>query len=108
MNGNKTSGIKTFSSGAIVVINYLSYYSALDAVFHFETSSCLKVVYCIGCVQFQHPTPAEDTKIFMSALFVTGCFLRPDTKKFCLTFTTGPDRIWFCLILVSDFFYNNS
>ena len=34
----------------------------------------------------------------------TGCFLRPDIKRFCLTFTIGPERIWFCLILVSDFF----
>ena len=34
----------------------------------------------------------------------TGCFLRPDIKRFCLTFTIGPDRIWFCLIPVSDFF----
>ena len=34
----------------------------------------------------------------------TGCFLRPDIKKFCLIFTTGPDRIWFCFIQVPDFF----
>ena len=34
----------------------------------------------------------------------TGCFLRPDIKRFCLTFTIGPDRIWFCLIQVQDFF----
>ena len=31
-------------------------------------------------------------------------FLRPHIKRFCLTFTIGPDRIWFCLIQVSDFF----
>ena len=35
---------------------------------------------------------------------ITGCFLRLDIKRFCLTFTIGPDRIWFCLIPVSDFF----
>ena len=35
---------------------------------------------------------------------ITGCFLRPDIKRFCLTFTIGPDRIWFCLIQVPDFF----
>ena len=34
----------------------------------------------------------------------TGCYLRPDIKRFCLTFTIGPDRIWFCLIQVQDFF----
>ena len=34
----------------------------------------------------------------------TGCFLRPEIKGFCLIFTKSPDRIWFCLILVSDFF----
>ena len=34
----------------------------------------------------------------------TECFLRPDIKRFCLTFTIGPDRIWFCVILVSFFF----
>ena len=34
----------------------------------------------------------------------TGCFLCPDIKRFCLTFTIGPDRIWFCLIQVQDFF----
>ena len=34
----------------------------------------------------------------------TGCFLRPDIKRFCLTFTIGSDRIWFCLIPVSYFF----
>ena len=36
--------------------------------------------------------------------YLTGCFFRPDIKRFCLTFTIGPDRIWFCLIPVSDFF----
>ena len=40
---------------------------------------------------------------FFSAI-LTGCFLRPDIKRFCMTFSIGPDRIWFCLILVSDFF----
>ena len=35
---------------------------------------------------------------------LTGCFFRHDIKRFCLTFTIGPDRIWFCLIPVSDFF----
>ena len=35
---------------------------------------------------------------------ITGCFLRPDIKRFCLIFTIGPDRIWFCLIQVPDFF----
>ena len=34
----------------------------------------------------------------------TGCFLRPDIKRFCLIFTIGPHRIWFCLIQVPDFF----
>ena len=33
---------------------------------------------------------------------ITGCFLRPDIKRFCLTFTIGPDRNWFCLIQVPD------
>ena len=37
-------------------------------------------------------------------IYDTGCFLRPDIKSFYLTITIGPDRIWFCLILVSDFF----
>ena len=41
---------------------------------------------------------------FPDHCLLTGCFLRPDIKRFCLTFTIGPDRIWFCLIVVSDFF----
>ena len=36
--------------------------------------------------------------------FATGCFLHPDMKRFCLTFTIGTDRIWFCLSQVPDFF----
>ena len=40
----------------------------------------------------------------IQSVIFTGCFLRPDMKRFCLTFTIGPDRIWFCLISVSDFF----
>ena len=48
--------------------------------------------------------------VLMSIIFIifTGCFLRPDIERLCLTFTIGPDRIWFCLIPVPDFFYNNS
>ena len=41
-----------------------------------------------------------DTDSFHSIINTTGCFLRPDIKRFCLTFTIGPDRIWFCLITV--------
>ena len=40
----------------------------------------------------------------LSQKLVTGCFLHTDIKRFCWIFTIGPDRIWFCFILVSDFF----
>ena len=47
-------------------------------------------------------------QVKIDSYIFTGCFLRPDIKRFCLIFTIGPDMIWFCLILVSDFFYNKS
>ena len=48
---------------------------------------------------------ADTNQVLLVDVFsFTGCFLRPDIKRFCLTFTIGPDRIWFCLIPVSDFF----
>ena len=42
--------------------------------------------------------------IFMKHIF-TGCFLRPDIKRFCLTFTIGPDRIWFLFDSGIGFFF---
>ena len=46
----------------------------------------------------------NDDRIKKNPCTLTGCFLRPDIKRFCLTFSIGPDRIWLCLIPVSDFF----
>ena len=46
----------------------------------------------------------KNDHVISAGLKFTGCFLGPDIKRFCLIFTLGPDRIWYCLILVSDFF----
>ena len=43
---------------------------------------------------------ARISGIIINAI-TTGCFLRPDIKRFCII---GPDSIWFCLISASDFF----
>ena len=37
-------------------------------------------------------------------IFDEAFFIDVSIKRFCLIFTKGPDRIWFCLNQVSDFF----